>query len=67
MRTPGYIIGTMFFSFSLSELVPFMVVVYGIYLQIDWNRHEGDLNTSHYSEKPLPQTPGGGDDGTDGQ
>jgi hypothetical protein len=31
-------------SFTLAELVPFMLVVYGIYLQIDW--HKQDPNDS---------------------
>lgn len=27
-------------SFTLSELVPWSIVVYGIYLQIDWHKNE---------------------------
>jgi hypothetical protein len=27
-------------SFTLSELVPWSIVVYGIYLQIDWHKSE---------------------------
>lgn len=32
------IITVMAFSFTLSELVPLSLVVYGIYLQIDWTK-----------------------------
>jgi hypothetical protein len=32
----------MFVSFSLAELVPFVMVVYGIYLQIDWYKKKED-------------------------
>lgn len=27
-------------SFTLSELVPWSIVVYGIYIQIDWHKNE---------------------------
>jgi hypothetical protein len=36
VTVPRYQILLMALSFTFAELVPFMVVVYGIYLQIEW-------------------------------
>ena len=40
VEDPEILIGAMAISFMLSELVPFVVLVYGIYLQIDWKKNE---------------------------
>ena len=34
-------------SFVLSEIIPFIVVVYGIYLQIDWNKNTSDYDSEN--------------------
>ncbi len=53
------IITLMFFSFTLSELLPLSLVVYGIYQQIDWNKvAEKQIN----KDSNLNQTPNQADE-----
>jgi predicted transporter len=60
---PKIIMTMMAFSFTFSELLPFCLVVMGIYLQIDWKKVKSnrsskqiDLNSSTRSCDPLMPT-----------
>lgn len=43
-QNPAVIITIMCLSFTMSELVPLSLVVYGVYLQIDWRKLHSAVN-----------------------
>jgi hypothetical protein len=44
------------FSFTLSELIPFVFVVYGIWEQIDWKGPSADTNQLNASSRAYEQS-----------